>query len=93
MSIKIQKRSTGVTAISQIIVNSIDYIHGSLLIHYTYDNTKMSELARETTVAPHNIYSRLYCNFSIISVRSNRIKNKSDENTMIHNRYILAIKI
>ena len=53
MSIKIQKRSTGVTAISQHIVNTVDYIHVSLLIHYTHDNTMMRELAREATVAPY----------------------------------------
>ena len=52
----IQKRATGVTTISQHLVNTIDYIHGSLLIHYTCDNTNMIELASLVTVAPHNIY-------------------------------------
>ena len=56
MNIKIQKRSIGVAAISQHAVNTIDYIHGSLLIHYMCDNTKMSELVKETTVSPHTIY-------------------------------------
>ena len=45
MSKKIQKRSTDVTAISKYIVNPIDYIHGSMLIQYTFDNAEMSELA------------------------------------------------
>ena len=56
MSKKIQKRSSAVTAISQYVVNTIEYIHGSLLIYYTHENTKMSELARETTVVPCKIY-------------------------------------
>ena len=56
MNIKIQKRSTGVTVFSQHEVNTIDYIHGSLLIHYMCDNTKRSELARGTTVVTHKIY-------------------------------------
>ena len=55
MIIKIQNRSTGVTVISQHAVNTIDYIHGSLLIHYTHDKTVMSELTREATVAPHHV--------------------------------------
>ena len=46
---KIWKIFTGVTAISQHIVNNIDYIYGSLLIHCIHDNTVMSGLARETT--------------------------------------------
>ena len=44
------------TTISQHIVNTIDYICGSQLIHYKHDNTKMSELAREVTVAPFCVY-------------------------------------
>ena len=40
------------TAISQHMVNTIDNICGSLLIHDTHDNTVMSELKREATVAP-----------------------------------------
>ena len=55
MSIKIQKRLTGVIAIRQHLVNTIDYICGSLLIHYMYDNTKMSDLVQEGTVGPHDI--------------------------------------
>ena len=55
MSRKIQKRFTGVIAISHHTVNTIDYIHGSLLIHYTLDNTEMSELAREVTVTSYSI--------------------------------------
>ena len=55
MSRMIQKRFTGVTAISQHKVNTINYINGSLLIHYTLDNTEMSELTREVTVAPCSI--------------------------------------
>ena len=50
---KIQKRFTGVTAISQHI-NIIDYIHSSLLIHYTVDNTEMGESVWEVTVAPYS---------------------------------------
>ena len=56
MSIKIQKRSTDVTAINQHVANTIHYISGSLLIHYMCDNKKRSTLVRETTVAPHKIY-------------------------------------
>ena len=41
---KIQNRATGVTTISQHLVNMRDYICGSLLIHYMCDNTKMIEL-------------------------------------------------
>ena len=55
MSIKIQKSPTGMTAISQHVVNTIYYIWGPLLIHDMCDNTKMSELAREATVVSHNI--------------------------------------
>ena len=44
------------TAVNQHIINTIDYIHGSLLVHYIHDNTKMSELARGATVAPHHVY-------------------------------------
>ena len=45
MSIKIQKSLTGMTAVSQHIVITIDYICGFLLIHYMCNNTNMSELA------------------------------------------------
>ena len=55
MSKKIQKRSTGVAAISKHIVNTIGYIHCSLLIHYTLYNTEKSELAREVTEVPYSI--------------------------------------
>ena len=44
VSKRIQNRSTGITAISQHLVNTTDYICGSLLIHYKCDNTKMIEL-------------------------------------------------
>ena len=56
MSKKIQNRATGVTTISQHLVNTIDYIPGSLLIHYMCDNTNMIALAHLVTVVPHSIY-------------------------------------
>ena len=58
----IHERSTGVTAISQSIVNTMDYICGSLLIHHTHDNTVMSELAREATVAPYSFWMIIIIN-------------------------------
>ena len=40
-----QNRATGVTAISQHLVNTIDYIHCSLLIYYMHDNPQTTELS------------------------------------------------
>ena len=40
--------------------NTIDYIHDSLLVHHTLDNTEMSWLAREGTVAPYRILIYYY---------------------------------
>ena len=59
MKQKIQNRSTGVIAISQHLVHTIDYIHGALLIHYMCDNTNMIELAHLVTVVPHYIYTTI----------------------------------
>ena len=53
---KIQKRATGVTTICQHLVNTIDYICCSLLIHYMCDNTNMIELTHLVTEVPHNVY-------------------------------------
>ena len=50
---KIQKRSTGVTSVSHHAVSTIDYIHGSLVIHYTHDKTVISELVRKAKVVPY----------------------------------------
>ena len=58
------------TTISRQLVNTIDYIHGSLLIYYMYDVINLIELAHLVTVALHNIY---FIDITIVS----KYKSKS----------------
>ena len=55
MKQKIQKRSTG-----DCYQSTLDYICGSLPIHYMRVKTKIIELTHLVTVAPHYIYYKWY---------------------------------
>ena len=69
---KMQNRTTGVTVISQHLVNTIDYTCGSLLIHYMIDNTMMIELTHLVIIGATQIMclTQLLCFIKIINDKS-----------------------